>query len=88
MFPVSRMNLSLTSKPGVKSPGGIKMGCFLLVTATHITITPTQITTTVATTGTITFKSIQSGRPGIALLPEPSSLFLLVLVPKGGAIVP
>jgi hypothetical protein len=53
--------------------------------ATHTTSIPTQITTTVAHTGTIMFRSNHSGIPGnpafdIESEPPP--------VPNGGAIVP
>ena len=43
---------------------GVICGCFLLVTATQITKTPTQMTITVAATGTIMFRSTHGGNPG------------------------
>ena len=57
--------------------------------ATHTTKMPTQITTTVAQTGTMIFRSSHSGMPGKPAFPpanvesEPP-----VPVPNGGAIVP
>ena len=59
-------------------------GSFLLERATQTTRIPTQTTMMVALTGTIIFKSIQSGRPG-----NPAFVSALLTVPpKGGARVP
>ena len=68
----------------ILKPGFIKGGCFLRDTATQTTRIPTQTTTTVAETGTITSKSIHSGSPGKPDLV--SAVF--VLPPNGGARVP
>ena len=43
---------------------GVIWGCFRLVTATQMTRTPTQMTITVAATGTIMFRSTHGGSPG------------------------
>ena len=68
----------------ILKPGFINGGCFLRDTATQTTRMPTQTTTTVADTGTITSKSIHSGSPGKPDLV--SAVF--VLPPNGGARVP
>ena len=65
-------------------PGFMRGGCLRLDKATHTTRIPTHTTMMVALTGTIMFKSIQSGSPG--KLDFVSALF--TLPPKGGARVP
>ncbi len=77
----------------VSRPGGIISSCILrcfrlVTTSTQTTRMPTQITITVATTGTIRFRSSHSGRPGNLDPSPPPSGSPFVLVPKGGAIVP
>ena len=67
-------------------PGFISGGGFLRDMATQTTKIPTQMTTTVAQTGTIMFRSNHSGTPGKPALDmesEPPAP-----LPNGGAIVP
>ena len=71
---------------GPPLPGFMRGGGFLRDIATHTTSIPTIITTTVAHTGTMMFKSNHSGIPGN----EPALAMSLPddPVPNGGAIVP
>ena len=71
------ISISLKLKPGFMG----KPGCFRLERATQTTRIPTQMTTTVALTGTMISRSSQSGKLGKPLLVSR----LLAPPPKGGA---